>query len=365
MSRHYHILTCDDENILDYFINTGMAGIRPVKSKKGSLNKTVELNWDILADIARIKKGDYVFLHSKGFIQGVFEVTSNPIIEQNYARLFNGPNIETNIWKNNWSNIKSIISQNQYIWWIPIRPVDGLFFEKLNMDVVFDRIAEGIINSLPQRLRYEDKNKTVKGITKTDFEEIIHLFYNYSSLTSLSTQRIQYRNYLPIDFDYLTNDGYEKNVEAIVVYRVRSGTFMINGLHFSHTNVLNTVPLGYLKMADVLTWSEINKIVNPWIWELKRDKVRVLYDVYSRKGKKVREGLFDIIKRLSSRASHLNSILKNGYKITGVIIAKDFSSAVITSFNNVVTPIGSLEEIILISYTGIGKNLNFSLIARK
>ena len=53
MNRHYHIITCDDESTLDNFVNMGIVGIRSVKSKKGSLKKTVELNWDILADIAR------------------------------------------------------------------------------------------------------------------------------------------------------------------------------------------------------------------------------------------------------------------------------------------------------------------------
>jgi len=364
MNRHYHIITCDDENIFDKFINMGIVGIRPVI--KGNINSTVRMNWDILADIARIKEGDYVLLHAKGIIQGVFEVISEPIIEQNHTQLFNGPNIDANTWKNNWSNVQNIISKNQYIWWILIQPVNNLFFEKMDMGVIFHRIAEGKITSLPQRLRYEDKNKTVKGVTKTDFEKIVDLFYNYSSRTIPPNQTSSLlQSTQPIDFDYLTNDGYEKNLEAIIVHKVRSTAMRITGLNFSHKNILNTVPLGYLKMADVLTWSERNKIINPWIWELKRKEIRVLYDVYSRNGKRDQEGLFDIIKRLSNRSSFLGDILENGYKITGVILAKEFSDSVIASFNNIITPIGSLEEIILIFYTGTGGNVNFNLIARK
>lgn len=364
MNRHYHIITCDDENTFDNFVNMGIVGIRPVN--KGNLSSTVRMNWDILADIARVKEGDYVLLHAKGIIQGVFEVTSNPTIEQNYAQLFNGPNIDTSTWESNWDDIQNIISQNRHIWWIPIRPVDDLFFEKMDMDVIFRRIAEGKITSLPQRLRYEDKNKTVKGVTKTDFEKIVDLLYNYSSRVTPPNQTPSpLQNIQPIDFDYLTNDGYEKNLEAIIVHRVRSNTMRITGLNFSHTNILNTVPLGYLKMADVLTWSERNKVINPWIWELKREEIRDLYDVYSRSGNRTREGLFDTIKRLNNRASFLKDILENGYKITGVILAKGFSGNVITSFNNIITPIGSLEEVILISYTGTGRNVNFNLIAKK
>lgn len=368
MVKHYHIITCDDENSLNNFVNIGKVGIRSVLTKKPKrkegeteaqwikrwISKTVQMNWDILADTARVKKGDYVLLHAKGIIKGVFEVKSNPQIKQNYKQLFNGPNIDTNTWKNNWDNIQNIISQNQYIWWIPIQPVNNLFFEKMNMDVIFRRIAEAKITSLPQRLRYEDKNKTVKGVTKTDFEEILELFYNYSSfVTPMNQTSSPFKNTESIDFNYLTNDGYEKNLEAIIIHKVRSNTMRINWLNFSHDNILNTVPLGYLKMADVLTWTERDKIINPWIWELKTNPINNY------------NGLKDEIKKLSVRASYISKLLRNGYKITGVILAKNFSDNVITSFNNIITPVGSLEEIILMSYAGTGRNVNFNLTARK
>ncbi len=51
MNRHYHIITCDDENTLDNFVNMGIVGIRLVI--RGNINSTVRMNWDILADIAR------------------------------------------------------------------------------------------------------------------------------------------------------------------------------------------------------------------------------------------------------------------------------------------------------------------------
>ncbi len=371
MSRHYHIITCDDENALNNFVNIDRVGIHPVltnepKRKEGEtedqrikrwVSNTVQMNWDILADIARVKEGDYVLLHAKGIIQGVFEVVSNPIIEQRFVQYFNGPNIDTGTWRSNWNVIQNIIRQNQYIWWIPIQPVNNLFFEKMDMDVVFRRIAEGKITSIPQRLIYEDKKKTVKGVTKTDFEKIVDLFYNYSSHATPSSQTSSpFQNTQPIDFDYLTNDEYEKNLEAIIVHRVRSNTMRIIGLNFSHTNILNTVPLGYLKMADVLTWSERNKIINPWIWEL-MDKANSNVNNYII--------LENEIKNLNIRASYISKLLWNGYKITGAIVAKKFSNDVLTSFNNIITPVGSLEEIILISYKGTGRNVNFKLIARK
>ena len=373
MSKHFHIITCDDEKTLVKFINDGKVGIRPVikenissgKNFERNLKSMIRMNWDILADIARVKKGDYVLLHAKGIIQGVFKVISNPRIERSHAQYFNGPNIYINNWKNNWRNIKTIISKNQYIWWVPIQPVNNLFFEKIDMDIIFRQIAKGEITSLPQRLRYEDKNKTVKGVTEADFNIIVHLFYNYSShVTPPNRTPSSLQNPQSINFNYLTDDGYEKNLEAIIVHRVRSNRMRINGLNFSHTNILNTVPLGYLKIADILTWSVKDKVVNPWIWELKKEEIKDIYDVKSKSGRIIREGLLDIIKRLNNRASFLTDILENGYKITGIILAKGFLSDVIRAFRNIITPVGLLEEIILISYSGTGRNVTFEFIAR-
>lgn len=63
MSRHYHVITCDDENTLDNFIRNGRVGIRPVIMSNTS--SSVRMNWDILAEIARVKAEDRVLLHAK------------------------------------------------------------------------------------------------------------------------------------------------------------------------------------------------------------------------------------------------------------------------------------------------------------
>ncbi len=305
MTRHYHIITCDSYEMMTNFINSGLVGIRPVLTKSQNLQRqiadTVRMNWDILADIARVKKGDYVLLHTGGVIKGVFEVIGDPLVSQSLSHLFDGSHINTTNWFNNWNAVKQQIESREPIWMIPVRPHSEMYFKELSMDVVFDGIAKGRITSLPQRLRYEDKNKTTKGLTEGDFEIILELFYNYSSHDSNPSKSGSPSNMVPVTFDYLTNDGYEKNLEALIVHRVRSGKFSISGFQFSHSNVLNTVPLGYLKMADLLTWKEKNgKIINPWIWELKTYTLRW-------NGK---DHLKDEIKKLSNRASYLNIFLK-------------------------------------------------------
>ena len=374
MTRHYHIITCDSENEMVNFITSGLVGVRPVLTKEPTKRKnetneqrlrkwvanTVRMNWDILADLARIREGDYILLHTKGIIKGVFEVIGPPLVSQSLSHLFDGPNINVKNWFNNWDIVTQQVKSHAPMWWIPIKPLEKEYFAKMSMDIVFDNIAKGRITSLPPRLRYEDKNKTTKGILKKDFEVILELFYNYSFGEIAPANTPLLGDMMPITFDYLTEDRYEKNLEALIVHRIRSGKFEIiekspfeiSKLQVSHSNVLNTVPLGYLKMADLLTWNERNaRIINPWIWELKAHSLRW-------------KDLKEEIKKLSARASYLNTFFgtkDRDFKISGVIVASSFSKDALSKFRELITPIGSVEELLLVEYQETGSNVRFEL----
>lgn len=366
MVRHYHIITCDSKKEMTNFITYGLVGVRPVLTKKPKkqenetegqrfrkwVAKTVQMNWDILADLARIKEGDYILLHTKGIIKGIFEVIGPPLVVKSLSHVFDGPNINVENWSNKWDVVLQQVNSHTPVWWVPIRPLKEEYFAEMSMDIVFDNIAKGRITSLPQRLRYEDKNKTTKGILKKDFEIILDLFYNYSFGETAPTNTPSLEGMVPITFDYLTNDEYEKNLEALIVYKIRSGIFKISGTRFSHSNVLNTVPVGYLKMADLLTWSERNtRIINPWIWELK---------VRSLSWKELKEE----IKKLSVRASYLSTFFRandNDFKISGIVVAPKFSRDAVAKFRELITPIGDIEELLLVNYQGTGSNVQFEL----
>lgn len=372
MTRHYHIITCDSDQIMAEFINSGLVGIRPVLTKKPKkkeneteeqwfrrwVSNTVRMNWDILADVARIKEGDYVLLHTGGVIKGVFEVVGDPLVVQSLSHLLDGPNIDTETWSNNWDAVTRQIASHNPVWMIPIKPHSDLYFKEMSMDVVFNGIAKGRITSLPQRLRYEDKNKATKGLTENDFEIVLELFYNYSSSDNSLSQGGGSSTMVPLTLDHLTMDGYEKNLEAVIVHRIRSGTFSISGAQFLHSNVLNTVPLGYLKMADLLTWDEKNgRVINPWIWiwELKRDDLPRW------------NALKEEIKKLSNRASYLNMFFKANYgsfKVSGVVVAPSFSRDAINKFRELITPIGVMEELLLVKYHRTGQDVQFTLVAK-
>lgn len=343
MAQHYHIITCDSKELLDEFINKGAVGIRPVILN--TINKTVAMNWDILADLARVKKDDHIFLHAEGTITGPFKATEDPLVVT--QQFFDGPNINVQNWQDNREEIQKTINKEPYQWLIPIVSLHERQYGEMQMDVIFDYIAKGIITSLPQRLRYEDKNKTVKGVIGKDYECIIELFYNYSKPVISSHYILQIQN-PQITFDFFTSDGYEKNLEAIIVHRIRTGGMQIEGYPSPpHSNVLNTVPLGYLKMADLITWDKVNqeRVINPWIWELKSGSISV-------------NDLKEEIKRLSRRASYIEKLLKGRYKVTGIIVAERFPDKLF----DLILPIGVIEHIVFISYLIRRGNVSFKIV---
>ena len=331
--KQYHIITCTDINEMERFINRcGGVGFCVNTQKQNVIN----LAWDILADLSKVKKGDYIFLHSKGLIVGVFEVTSDPVVIYDEFQTLN--------LKSDYDQILRNFNLEDYCWWIPFKPVENLQFNPIHMDYVFSMIAEGKLKSLPQRLRYEDKNKIVKTITPEDFSELIKLFMSVSFQTKYPIKNFIYRREAKhLIFD-IFHEEYEKNLEAVVCYRLSRNRFRItvdrnNNFLFSNNYVLNTVPLGYLKMADILTWEYYNKkAVNVTIWELKKDYMNWA---------SIKEETIKIIKRSKFIRSFLNT---NFDIVNAIFVSRDYNENVFRNLKNQIFPIGNIDTLYLINF---------------
>jgi len=326
MSSHYHLINCDSIDILKSFIEQKEIGIRMPIFKdhitSENIHTQVRMCWDILADVARVKRGDYLFLHSQGYIIGTFIVTNDPYTTQSFMQ-----NVNTEYWRNNFDEIKNVINNEEYIIKIPIEI--SINYDFLPMSILFDYIAKNNITSLPLRLRYEDKNKTIKGLIKKDFlfiDKIFKNFYPFANYNYIDLNQI-YSTYTNLNFD-LERDLYEKNLEA----------FLINKFRMEGWNVLNTVPLGYLKMADLLTWMETQdgSIYSVNIWELKSDNTHYSKFDYFKKE----------IKELQNRASFLPSFFnQNLLSISGNFVAKRYWENFYNDIDKLILPIGNINEI--------------------
>jgi len=330
MNTHYHLINCDTLSILKNFIRDGEIGIRMPpfndnKNPKDQIDSKVRMCWDIFADIARIKKGDYVFLHSEGRIIGLFVVINDPFIVNDFVNIFS--NITKEHWKANSQEVIDIIANRNFIVKIPIAKV--IDYDFVPMSIIFDYIVKGLITSLPIRLRYEDKNKTIKGIMRKDFAIINNIFKNFfpnAVHVDVDLSRIPHK---PTNIKYdIEEDCYEKNLEAFLVNYFRRNDF----------NVLNTVPVGYLKMVDLLTWLETEDrfihYVN--IWELKSDKTH--YKNFNLFKKEMQE--------IQNRSSFLPQFFnQNLISVTANFVAKRYWDNFDQDTDKLILPIGNINKI--------------------
>ena len=107
------------------------------KNPQYQIDSKVRMCWDIFADIARVKKGDYLFLHSEGKIIGLFTVTNDPFIVNEFIDIFS--NINKEFWNNNSQDIIDVIVNGDFVVKIPITKVINYNF--IPMNIIFDYIA--------------------------------------------------------------------------------------------------------------------------------------------------------------------------------------------------------------------------------
>lgn len=198
------------------------------------------------------------------------------------------------------------------------------------MEIIFNYIAKNYITSLLVRLRYEDKNKTIKGLIKKDFIFINKIFKNFYPSANYNFVNLNQIKYKPSNLSFaLTGYLYEKNLEV----------FLVNKLRNERWNVLiNTVPLGYLKMAHLLTWMETSYgfIHSVSIWELKSENKHYMnFDIFKQE-----------MKELQNRASFLPNFFKqNLISISGNFVAKRYWKNFYYDISKLILQISNINEI--------------------
>ncbi len=320
MNQHFHIITCDSVNTMGEFHSNGWVGVRPILSSD-NIPLAVRLNWDIIADLARVQKGDYVILHSQGYLRGVYEALNAFQLDSQDADLFTGVGLTKQSWQSKQSDPR--LQNPEYRWWLRIGQAGDMTFPiPAPIDTLFAMIAKGEVKTLPQRLRYEDKNKTVKGLHKYDFAKVLDVLLGFNpqgnvayspTYTTPFPNSGQNLNYV------LTPDNYEKNLEACLVHAIRTDAPIVTNCIGEARNVLNTLPIGYLGMADIVSWSDLDwpdgceHLWNITVWELKTDNLN--------------EGLVEsvipqVIKYLRNVRVVFPSSVSHATPLHGVIVAR-------------------------------------------
>jgi hypothetical protein len=182
-----HIITCDTKEKFQEFVTKGYAGVRPIPPKtltERGLKRKIETNWDIIADLKRVKPGDIIFLHVAKKIYGLFNAASYFMEEESIPDVYKGENLNLPFWIENKSfwmkgmgdrEYDEVRESVDYHWKVSIKSSDDLFFDRgLDIMKIFKLKTIGEIQSIPERFLY-DGEKTVKPLLAHDTETIVEL----------------------------------------------------------------------------------------------------------------------------------------------------------------------------------------------
>ena len=178
-----HIISVPDQGSFSKFLKEGFIGVRLPRSfykniqerpftdkKRRGLLGTI---YDIFADLKRIKVGDEIFLHVKGeqAVYGVFRASSrfmeNPVIPHQ----FKSQNLLVERFE------ETEIPYEVFPWQVAVStPPTGAYKNPFDANEIF-RIKELTrkIWSVPERWKYEDKEKTVRPLLPEEGKELIAL----------------------------------------------------------------------------------------------------------------------------------------------------------------------------------------------
>ena len=129
-----HIITCQNFAEYERFLEQGFAGVKPIPVKIDSqltnrkLASKIRTNWDVIADLKRVKAGDHVFLHTEKNIYGPYVTTTTFLESPEMPDCFKSQNLNIGYWLENYDINEDYGSD--YFWKVGIKSIDGLTKEE-------------------------------------------------------------------------------------------------------------------------------------------------------------------------------------------------------------------------------------------
>jgi len=266
--KRAHVITCLDEDEYYYFIENGFAGLYPIKVARDKIGNIrayaakIGTNWDVIADLKRVKPEDLIFIHIKGegYIYGPFEATSYFLESEDMTTCFKSENLNIDFWTEHYEYCEF----EDYPWRVSIKSIDGLTGE-IGFDAkeLFKLKAFGFVQSLPDRFLYHDKPKIVKPLLTNETELILDFLKKVNTESALGVQPMNLENFSKIKLNlkpHNTGVYREKILEAWLMENVTN-----NGDNIAaHQNVIeifgkrqhfaNSIFTYYTNFLDILLY---------------------------------------------------------------------------------------------------------------
>ena len=276
--RRAHLITCLSKEDYQQFIENGFAGLYPQKVKEDKVQSSksrlsrLRTNLDIIADLKRVKKDDYVFLHikNKGGIYGPFIAKTEFKESPNVAEPFKSNNLTKNFWKNKFDENEI---KEEYPWRISIESVEGVTKDaKIDAMELFKlKSAKASIHSIPERFFYQDSPKIVKPLLTHESEQILDLLEKAGmEANSLKVKPQELEGFKEIRLNLIPH-GNEVYTEKIIESWLLENSIYKDSNYTENKNIreifgefehfANTIFTYYTNFLDVLFYSETQEKV--------------------------------------------------------------------------------------------------------
>jgi hypothetical protein len=288
-----HLITCQSIDDYTTFINDGYAGLYPIQvepaeiANERKLAAKIGTNWDIIADLKRVKINDLIYLHVRGDnIYGPFMATTYFLESPLMPHQFKSLNLRISYWNNSYDKPTFL---EPYPWKVAIKSIDkvtnGTGFNSMEL---FKLKTVGSIHSIPERFFYHDKPKIVKPLLSHESEIISDILGRVSSGPYLSVSANSLNGYLPITLDLNSYNGEVYREKILEAWLMENVTFNGNN-HSEYSNITsifgnithfaNSIYTYYTNFMDILFYNESTPIVNEYCNECHKYSSRNKKDI--------------------------------------------------------------------------------------
>jgi len=272
-----HIISVDDEETFERFTREGYVGVRfPAKyydeyqGQQVSARKLASFlgtMYDIFADLKRVKPGDEIFLHVKGQqrIFGVFVATTRFLEDPSVPAAVQSINLTMDLLS---SGNLPLMPANMFPWQVGIcSKLDQCFSDGFESNQVF-RIKELTrqVWTVPERWKYEDKEKTVRPILPDEAGPLTALldYANRAARRSLVVNSKDLIHFRPISLPMALINGQIRDEKLLEAWLMENAITPED--EAAHRNLLevlgeftfvaNTIRSFYIKFMDVFGFKQ-------------------------------------------------------------------------------------------------------------
>ncbi len=355
-----HIISVDDEETFLHFLAEGYIGVRlPQKYydyigkeslSKRKLDALLKTIYDIFADLKRVKVDDEIFIHVRGEqrIFGVFRANSPFLESPTIPNEFRSSNL---LLEKLWGKKLPALSETDFIWQVSIKSDRDFYFDEgFDANEVFrlKDLCKGIW-TIPERWKYEDKEKTVRPLLPEEAEKLIVLLRE-SNPKGPSNSKVfpkDMSGFNRIELPLVPVNGFvrdEKLMEAWIMANAvkpeESDAYEnIKNVFGDFSFVANTIRSFYIKFMDIFGY-------------MKQDDCRIYKIIELKTSEASPKDLDQLVKYVAWIAEFLCGNDLN--KVYGFLCAKKFPKAVVELLNKY-----NSMKLKLVEYVASNKRLTF------